>query len=155
MARKATVSVGLPGSGKTTYLRKYAQNNNALYLSADDMREAIYGDSSKQANPGYIWGLVHQAAQDHLASDGDVVIDGTFVKREDRKSLFKALSNSEFIEVLWFLTPFEVCLQWNQQRNRVVPVKAMLRMREQLIKSPPRSGEGFDSLRAIKPEKLL
>lgn len=152
MARRVTVSVGLPGSGKTTYLRKYAEKNNALYLSADDIREAVYGDSSKQANPGYIWGLVHQVAQDHLASGGDVVIDGTFVKKEDRKSLFEALSNSEFIEVLWFLTPFEVCLKWNKQRDRVVPEKAMHRMRAQLLKTPPCPSEGFDRFRAIKFE---
>ena len=142
MAR-ATVSAGLPAAGKTTYLKKYAERTNALYLCADDVREEIYGDVLEQNDPGYIWSIVHQRAQLHLQEGGDVVIDGTFVKRQDRIRLLQALTAADCVELRWFQTPFQVCVERNRKRERRVPEHSLRRMAKQLRETPPQVNEGF------------
>ena len=142
MAR-VTVSAGLPAAGKTTYMKKYAERTHALYLSADDVREEIYGDALVQADPSYIWGVVHQRAQHRLQEGGDVVIDGTFVKREDRVRLLRALTAADCVELRWFQTPFQVCLERNRRRERRVAEHALRRMAKQFRETPPQINEGF------------
>lgn len=142
MAR-ATISAGLPATGKTTWMRKYASQTHALYLNADEVREQLYGDARTQGDPAYIWGLVHQRAQDHLFFGGDVVIDGTFVKREDRVRLLLALSYADCKELRWFQTPLQVCLERNRKRQRQVAEHALRRMARQFRETPPVITEGF------------
>jgi predicted kinase len=142
MAR-ATISAGLPAAGKTTWMRKYASESNALYLSADEVREELYGDASIQGDPSYIWSVVHQRAQNHLLDGGDVVIDGTFVKRVDRVSLVKALKGADCLELLWFTVPLQLCLERNRNRQRQVAEHALRRMDKQFRETPPVITEGF------------
>lgn len=142
MAR-ATISAGLPAAGKTTWMRKYASQTQALYLNADDVREKLYGDARVQGDPSYIWGLVHQQAQLRLQQGGDVVIDGTFVKREDRTRLLQALGYADCTELRWFQTPLQVCLERNRKRQRQVAEHALRRMAKQFRETPPVITEGF------------
>ena len=142
MAR-ATISAGLPAAGKTTWMRKFASQTNALYLSADEVREELHGDASIQGDPSYIWSVVHQRAQNHLLDGGDVVIDGTFVKRVDRVRLLQALEKSDCIELRWFTTPLQVCLERNRNRQRQVAEHALRRMARQFRETPPVITEGF------------
>ena len=142
MAR-ATISAGLPAAGKTTWMRKYASQTNGLYLNADDIREQLSGDARIQGDPSYIWSLVHQRAQAHLAAGGDVVIDGTFVKRIDRTRMLQALSYADCKELRWFQTPLQVCLERNRKRQRQVAEHALRRMARQFRETPPVITEGF------------
>ena len=48
-----TLLIGLPGSGKTTYAKNYAQKyiNDVVHLSSDKIRQELYGDETIQGNP--------------------------------------------------------------------------------------------------------
>ena len=54
--KKLIILCGIPGSGKTTYAKKYIENNaNTIHLSSDAIRKELYGDESVQGNPGEVF----------------------------------------------------------------------------------------------------
>lgn len=147
------VTVGLPGSGKTTYLKEYFPHHR--YFSADDVRQELFGDASLQGNPAEVWAIVHQRALNAINERADVVIDGTFVKRRDRQMLLSKLTSGEYtpsrVRCLVFSTPLLQCLAWNASRERVVPEQVIRRMAVQLEKDPPGRWEGFNHIELVDP----
>ena len=147
------ITVGLPGSGKTTYLKEYFTDHR--YFSADDVRQELFGNASVQGNPAEIWEIVHQRALAAINERADVVIDGTFVRRRDRQMLLAMFTSGEHtpnrVRCLLFSTPLEQCLAWNASRERVVPEQVIRRMAEQLKKEPPGGTEGFNLIELVNP----
>ncbi len=146
---KAYVAMGLPGSGKSTYLVGFAREIGAVYVSSDDVRQEYHGDSSNQASPSVIWGIVHSRAQTALSLGHDVVIDGTMLRRVDRTKTLQACQLANHITLMWFDTPLEVCMARNVARDRVVPESAMHRMTQLLYEEPPHQSDGYHELRII------
>ncbi len=146
----AYVAMGLPGSGKSTYMVKFALEIGAIYISSDDIRQEYHGNSSDQASSTEIWGIVHSRAQSVLSSGYDVVIDGTNLRRADRIKTLQACQLAKLITLMWFNTPLGVCLARNMARDRVVPDKAMHRMAQILYDEPPQQSDGYHELRIIK-----
>lgn len=145
----AYIGIGLPGSGKTTYLRKFAAGIGAVYICADDVRAELYGDSRIQTDPEKVWTEVRRRATKALMKGRDVVIDGTHAKLRDRQNTLRACRSAVWIEGIWCQAPFRVCLARNQCRNRVVPYASMRRMRNQLYRTPPSTKEGFDRINRV------
>lgn len=151
---RAYIGIGLPGSGKTSYLKKLATDIGAVYVCADDVRAEWYGDASVQSNPSLIWKEVHRRARKALMSGRDVVVDGSHVKPEDRKQTILACQDAKRIEARWCQAPFQVCMERNLARERVVPAYAMKRMRNQLYRNPPSRLEGFHRIIRINTAVL-
>ena len=146
---KAFIGIGLPGSGKTTYLRQFANDIGAVYICADDVRAELYGDSRIQNDPQKVWTEVRRRATKALMRGRDVVIDGTHAKPRDRQSTLRACRSAGWIEGIWCQAPFGVCLARNQHRDRVVPYASMKRMRNQLYRTPPSPKEGFSRISRV------
>lgn len=142
----AYIGIGLPGSGKTTYLREFAARIGAVYICADDIRAEWFKDAGVQANAGQVWQEVHRRIRKALMQGRDVVVDGTHTKPEDRRRTLEACRNAVWIEGIWCQAPFGVCVARNRGRERVVPHYAMKRMRGQLYRNPPSKREGFDRI---------
>lgn len=140
---KAYIGVGLPGSGKTTHLKKFASQEGAVYVCADDIRTEWYGDAGIQVDPGLIWEEVRRRARKALMAGRDVVVDGTNVKPQDRRRMIQACSAADQVVAIWCQAPFRICVERNSARDRVVPDYAMRRMKRQLYQSPPTRSEGF------------
>ncbi|HAU35476.1 MAG TPA: phosphohydrolase, partial [Lysinibacillus sp.] len=45
---KVIFTVGLPGSGKSTFVKQLAKRENAVVLSSDAIRQELFGDATKQ-----------------------------------------------------------------------------------------------------------
>lgn len=155
------MSVGLPASGKTTYLKRMHKISvGCEYVCADDVRAELYGNPEMQGDPSHIWSIVQNQLRSAISSGADVLVDGTFIKRADRRSLIaKCLSGTSSeqtnrIEIicLQFTTPLEVCLQRNRLRERTVPEQVIARMDHELKKNPPEEWEGFEGILKITPE---
>lgn len=147
---KAYIGIGLPRSGKTTYLRDFAQKNGAVYICADDVRAEMYGDSRIQEDPGKVWDEVRRRARKALMAGRDVVVDGTNIKPADRQQMIRACGAAEKVVAVWCQAPFGVCMQRNRARDRVVPDYAMRRMKRQLYQNPPSRSEGFDQVQRVQ-----
>ena len=145
---KVIVGVGVPGSGKTTYLRPVADQEGLLYLNADDIRNELTGDASNHTKEGQVWDLLHYRLVESLKSGRGVVVDATYANVRNRKGLIKIVRSNGAREVvaIWFNVSTEVSLVRNSKRERKVPEDVIIRMSRSLISDPPDIQEGFDAV---------
>lgn len=142
------MGVGLPGSGKTTALKPFAEKNSYVYLCPDDIRAELTGNSADQSKNKEVWAEAYKRVADALGKGETVVFDATFARDSERKN-FIAFAREHGVEKIQGVVSevdFEVAQERNLARERVVPEHAMQRMHSMLETVPPEITEGFDSL---------
>lgn len=139
------VGIGVPGCGKTTYLKPLAAKLGYIYINADDIREELTGDLADHSKEEQVWETAHKRIKQALRTTG-VVVDATYSKVKDRKKLLQFCRESDagHIVACWFDPPLGVCLARNEGRSRRVPKEAIIKMHKRLSVTPPTRSEGFD-----------
>ncbi len=143
---KAVIGIGLPGSGKTTFLKPFAEKNGYVYISPDDLRLEITGDEASQVDMDKVWDRVHKMCYDALKANQDIVVDATFSKGYERREFITFLRNygADKIQGVFAAVPLELSDERNNARERVVPRHAMERMYADLSQEKPVVEDGFD-----------
>jgi len=143
-----TVGIGIPGSGKTTFLGK--DLNESFYICADDIRKELTGNASDQGRNNEVWELLYERVHDILMGEDSLVIDVTNTRRSDRRKMIEFChEHGAEVHGIWFDTPLDVCKERNALRERVVPEHVLDRMHRQLVEWPPSLEDGFDRLHKI------
>lgn len=143
------VMVGLPGSGKSTYANKFAEEISAKVVSSDAIRAELFGDESIQSKPALVFDIVYERIEDTLKQGQDVILDATNIRRRDRgNAIVLAGRLGAKCEAIVMGTPSEVCWEHNCARERVVPRYAFEKMLEHM--SFPSYSEGFDYVRYVE-----
>jgi predicted kinase len=145
---KLIITVGLPGSGKTTYLARLGVNA----ISSDEIRRLIADDPLDQSMNARIFATVRYLVRQRIAAGRPVTyVDATHLTSWERKPYVKlAERHGCQLEALFFDVPVETCLTRNQTRDRIVPEEAIRKMARRLI--PPSKHEGFTRVTTIKPQ---
>ncbi len=145
---KVILSIGIPGAGKTTYLKQFATEHGYDYLSSDEIRQEIIGDYYDQTKNVEVFEALRQRAADSLAHGHTVVIDATFAQQEGREMTLKFLreAGAEKIQGIFFDTPIEIAKERNAERELQTKETSIERMDKTLKKYPPELTEGFDTL---------
>lgn len=86
---------GLPGTGKTFFSEHLADLTGAVHLNTDIIRrkmgkQGVYDENTK--NMIYM-NLLDQAA-DYLSNERDVIVDGTFLRKDQREQIDNLARNS-------------------------------------------------------------
>ena len=144
------VLVGLPGSGKTTWLRQQGKPS----LSSDAIRETVTGDEANQDQNRLVFSVLRSLARVRLAAGcAETWIDSTALTRRERRSWIRlAEMHGCAVEAVFFDTPLEVCRSRNAARERKVPGEVMERMAARL--TPPALEEGFDRITVVHPSAV-
>lgn len=142
------VLVGLPGSGKSTWLER----NRKPSLSSDALRALLSGDESNQRINGLVFATLRTLVRARLeAGCEETWIDSTALSRRERRCWIRlAEMHGCPVEAVFFDTPAELCRVRNASRERKVPTDALERMAGRL--SPPSLDEGFDRVTVIRPD---
>ena len=78
------ITVGLPGSGKSTYAKKFIADKNVEYLSSDSLR-AVYGKGEDdQTVTPIVFGHIKRKVDEFLKDGKNVMVDATSVNRRER-----------------------------------------------------------------------
>ena len=78
------ITVGLPGSGKSTYAKKFIKDKAVEYLSSDELR-AVYGkDETDQSVTSIVFGHIKRKVDEFLKDGKNVMVDATSVNRKER-----------------------------------------------------------------------
>ena len=152
MYMKAVIGIGVPGSGKTTYLKPLAKREGLAYLSADDIRAEVNGDPGDQSNHLVVMRLLHERLLQNLQQGKGLVIDMTNSRQQDRRKavIFCRQHGATDVVAYWFNTPLSLAKQRNRERTRVVPDRAVEVMANRLQMHPPSLDEGYDRMVVIE-----
>ena len=142
---KLIITVGLPGSGKSTYLARLGVNA----ISSDEVRRLIADDPHDQSMNARIFSTIRYLIRQRIAAGRPVTyVDATHLRPWERKPYVKiAQRYGCTLEALFFDVPVEICIVRNQARERVVPEAAILKMAQSMI--PPSIEEGFTEITRI------
>ena len=78
------ITVGLPGSGKSTYAKEFIKGKDIEYLSSDELR-AVYGKGEDdQTVTPIVFGHIKRKVDEYLKDGKNVMVDATSVNRKER-----------------------------------------------------------------------
>jgi predicted kinase len=140
------VLVGLPGSGKSTWLAR--QGIGAI--SSDAIRQLLADDATDQTIHARVFLTMRYLLRHRLAIGRPVsYVDATHLTPEERRPYLQlAQWYGCDVEAVYFDVRLEVCRQRNLRRERIVPDEAMERMAMKL--APPEMAEGFTKIIVVR-----
>lgn len=145
--------VGPPGSGKTTYAKKYiVEHDNTIHLSSDKIRAELYGDETIQGNPNEVFSLMQSRAIEALNNGQSVVYDSTNMTRKDRSYIISPCLKFVKIEAHIIWAPIKTCIERDAARERTVGKEVIDRMLKRF--QAPFYDEGIDEIRVILPDEF-
>ena len=148
------ILVGIPGSGKSTYAKKYISEypKTPVHLSSDKIREELYGDESIQGNPAEVFSLMQKRAIEALNNGNDVIYDATNITRKDRAGIIGICPKFAKIETHIIWAPIEVCIERDSKRERTVGKEVIDKMLKRF--QAPYYDEGIDEIKIVVPDNF-
>ncbi|HSB17497.1 MAG TPA: AAA family ATPase [Bryobacteraceae bacterium] len=143
--KKIVVLVGLPGSGKSTYLERLG----ITPLSSDAVRHLLVDDATDQTIHRQVFAVLRYLVRHRIALGRPLTfVDATHLTPRERRPYLKMGQLYDcVVEALFFDVPLEVCKERNRGRSRIVPEDVMERMAAKLV--PPATDEGFSTVTVV------
>lgn len=153
---KCTFLIGVPGSGKSTWLAAQGDIERTMVISTDDTIQRIadeYEMTYNEAFPDLIKfaeKVMWKSLEDSAYFGDDIIIDRTNLSVGSRKRFIKFLQGYEF-EAVVFLTPESE--EWNRRlnsrTNKTIPINVLQSMAKNF--DEPSEAEGFSKITYINP----
>ena len=140
--------MGVPGSGKTTFLKNRVTKETSIIISRDTIRFSLLKEgeeyfSHEKEVVKIFWEKINNA----LAEGKDVFVDQTSLTPRSRKYLLEHINGYTYANLIWINEPLTTCLERNELRRDTkayVPRDTIKRMFDQLIE--PSLDEGFNKI---------
>ncbi len=140
------LSIGLPGSGKSSWFRRH----NIIPLSSDLIRGLLFDDPTEQRYQDLVFSSLRSLLRSRLIAGRPMnYIDATNLSPRERHSWIKMAREYGYeAHAVFFDVPAEVCMERNRKRSRNVPDDVMQRMAQKL--RPPKFEEGFAKIIVVR-----
>jgi predicted kinase len=145
------LSVGLPGSGKTTWFKR----KGVTPLSSDLLRTLLFDDPTEQRHQDLVFSSLRSLLRARMiARMPSNYVDATNLSPKERRHWIRMAREFGYeVHAVYFDVPLETCLERNRKRQRVVPEDVMQRMAAKL--RPPSFDEGFAKIIVVRVKHKL
>lgn len=121
MNGKLYISCGIPGSGKSTFLKKYVGKDEAI-ISRDDIRFTLLKEDEPYfSHEEEVYSSFINIIAEHINKGINVYADATHLNKWSRKKLLYSLEaigcKPSKIEGIFFDIPLSICLERNEKRK--------------------------------------
>jgi predicted kinase len=140
------LTIGLPGSGKTTWFKR----RGVTPLSSDLLRTILFDDITEQRYQGLVFSTLRSLLRARLIAKMPWnYVDATNLSPHERRQWIKMAKSFGYdVQAVFFDVPFEVCMDRNRRRERTVSDETMHKMAERL--RPPSFKEGFSKITVVR-----
>jgi predicted kinase len=140
------LTIGLPGSGKTTWYKR----RGVTPLSSDMLRTILFDDITEQRYQGLVFSTLRSLLRARLIARMPWnYVDATNLSPHERRQWIKMAKSFGYeVQAVFFDVPLEVCLERNRRRDRPVGEDVMHKMAERL--KPPAFDEGFSKITVVR-----
>ncbi len=140
------LTIGLPGSGKTTWFKR----RGVTPLSSDLLRTILFDDITEQRYQGLVFSTLRSLLRARLIAKMPWnYVDATNLSPHERRQWIKMAKSFGYdVQAVFFDVPFAVCMERNRRRERTVSDETMQKMAERL--RPPSFKEGFSKITAVR-----
>ena len=147
---KIIMLIGAPASGKSTAAENISRReNNAVILSTDKIRAALYGNESIQGVWAEIEAVLYKDIKNAIKANKNIILDSTHYKKEYRAKIIKNFSKYSEFSAYYFNYPFNIVYDRNKNRPRRVPFEVLAAIYKELRTAPPLLSEGFKSIKKM------
>ncbi len=137
--------IGIQGAGKTTFSKKFADEQNIAYICPDEIRYDRYSDFGKE-DESEVWREARLRMQQALKEGKDFILDSTMAGKSGRQTTFnfiRSIDPQAEITGIQIHTDLEKADERNNLREKPVPRESLEKFNERLMMHPPSEEEGF------------
>jgi predicted kinase len=140
------LTIGLPGSGKTTWFKR----RGVTPLSSDLLRSLLFDDIAEQRWQGLVFSTLRSLLRARLIAKMPWnYVDATNLSPHERRQWIKMAKSFGYeVQAVFFDVPLEVCMDRNKRRERTVSDDIMKKMAERL--RAPDFKEGFSKITVVR-----
>lgn len=153
MKGKLVMTIGPPGSGKSTFIKNNLSGDKDFHVSSDAIREELMGTRDDMSRNAEVFSIFEDRVVKGLTLFDNVYADATFCHARFRQGfLYRVRGIPSSITGYVFMTALHHCMEMNRNRipEHVVPDDVVVKMYQDLIGEHPTLYEGFDKLIAIR-----
>lgn len=138
------MTIGLPGSGKSSYAAEL-EKEGYVVCSSDAIREEICNDINCQDKNVDVFNILHSRIKEHLKNGQNVVYDACNIASKRRRAFLMQLNKIKCVKkCVVIATPYTLCVFNNENRERTIPQEVIDRMYK--CWQPPHWFEGWDDI---------